>query len=79
MITPAEGISARFIDAGHLLGSASIELTIREEDTEKRLYSPEILEIPASLDQILSILHHADYIVWNPLTVTAVMEKAGIM
>lgn len=24
MITPAEGISARFIDAGHLLGSASI-------------------------------------------------------
>lgn len=37
MITPAEGISARFIDAGHLLGSASIELTIREEDTEKKI------------------------------------------
>ena len=37
VITPAEGISVRFIDAGHLLGSASIEVTIREEEAEKKI------------------------------------------
>ena len=31
------GISVRFIDAGHLLGSASIELYIEEEGQEKKL------------------------------------------
>jgi metallo-beta-lactamase family protein len=28
---PAEGITARYVDAGHMLGSASIELTIQEK------------------------------------------------
>jgi metallo-beta-lactamase family protein len=28
--SPAQGISARYVDAGHMLGSASIELTIQE-------------------------------------------------
>lgn len=32
-----EGIKARFIDAGHLLGSASIEITITEEGVTKTL------------------------------------------
>jgi len=32
-----DGMSVRFIDAGHLLGSASIELFIQEEGTEKKL------------------------------------------
>ena len=43
VITPAEGISVRFIDAGHLLGSASIELTIQEgEDKETIVFSGDI-------------------------------------
>lgn len=42
---PAEGIEVRFVDAGHLLGSASIEITITEEDTKKKLSFPGILEI----------------------------------
>ena len=31
------GIQVRFVDAGHLLGSASIEIWIKEEDTEKKI------------------------------------------
>ena len=64
MITPAEGISARFIDAGHLLGSASIELTIREEDTEKKIvFSGDIGNTCQPLIKDPEYLHHADYIV----------------
>ena len=63
-ITPAEGISARFIDAGHLLGSASIELTIREEDTEKKIvFSGDIGNTCQPLIKDPEYLHHADYIV----------------
>ena len=36
-IKPAEGISVRFVDAGHLLGSASIEITIQEDGKEKKI------------------------------------------
>ena len=36
-ITPAPGISVRFVDAGHLLGSASIELTIQEDGEEEKI------------------------------------------
>ena len=35
--TIADGISIRFIDAGHLLGSASIEIRLREEGQERKL------------------------------------------
>ena len=38
-----EGVSARFIDAGHLLGSSSIELTVTENGkTETILFSGDI-------------------------------------
>ncbi len=33
----AEGIRVRFIDAGHLLGSSSIEVWIKEKDVEKKI------------------------------------------
>ena len=32
--TVADGITVRFLDAGHLMGSASIEITVREEGKE---------------------------------------------
>jgi len=35
--TAFDGIDVRFVDAGHLLGSASIELTITEKNTRKTL------------------------------------------
>jgi metallo-beta-lactamase family protein len=36
-VTISEGISCRFIDAGHLLGSASIELWLEEEGKKRKL------------------------------------------
>lgn len=36
-ITAVDGISARYVDAGHLLGSASIELFIEENGKQKKL------------------------------------------
>lgn len=32
-----EGIRVRFIDAGHLLGSSSIEIQIKEDEIEKTI------------------------------------------
>lgn len=36
-VAALDGIEARYVDAGHLLGSASIELFIRERDHQKKL------------------------------------------
>ena len=33
----SEGISVRFVDAGHILGSASIEVFLEEEGIEKKI------------------------------------------
>ena len=33
----ADGIQVRFVDAGHLLGSASIELWLKEDDVERKI------------------------------------------
>ena len=64
VITPAEGISVRFIDAGHLLGSASIELTIQEgEDKETIVFSGDIGNTNQPLIKDPEYLHHADYVV----------------
>lgn len=45
MLELGEGLRVRFTDAGHLLGSASIEVWLREGETEKRSCFPEISEI----------------------------------
>ena len=64
VITPADGISVRFIDAGHLLGSASIELTLRENGIEKTIvFSGDIGNTGQPLIKDPEYLHHADYVV----------------
>lgn len=63
-ITLCEGVKAVFTDAGHLLGSASITLTLTENGVTKSIvFSGDIgnTRQPVIRDPIL--LHHADYVV----------------
>ena len=60
----AEGIRVRFVDAGHLLGSASIEITIQEEGKEKKIvFSGDIGNLNQPLIKDPVYLHDADYVV----------------
>lgn len=63
-ITPAEGIRVRFVDAGHLLGSASIEVIIHEDGKEKKIvFSGDIGNLNQPLIKDPVYLHDADYVV----------------
>lgn len=60
----AEGIAVRFVDAGHLLGSASIELWLTEGDvTEKIVFSGDIGNVNQPLIRDPSYIKEADYVV----------------
>ena len=60
----AGGIWIRFVDAGHLLGSASIEVRIRENDVEKKLlFSGDIGNIDQPLICDPTYVDTADYVV----------------
>ncbi len=64
IISIADGIQVRFIDAGHLLGSASIEIWLKEEDTEKKIvFSGDIGNKNQPLLRDPIYLHSADYVV----------------
>ena len=64
VIHPAEGISVRFVDAGHLLGSSSIEVKITEERQEKTIvFSGDIGNTNQPLIRDPQYLHKADYVV----------------
>lgn len=63
-IKPAEGISVRFVDAGHLLGSASIEIMIQEDGKEKKIvFSGDIGNLNQPLIKDPVYLHDADYVI----------------
>lgn len=63
-VKPAEGISVRFVDAGHLLGSSSIEITIQEDGKEKKIvFSGDIGNLNQPLIKDPVYLHDADYVV----------------
>ncbi|MDO4277156.1 MAG: MBL fold metallo-hydrolase [Eubacteriales bacterium] len=64
VIQPAEGISVRFIDAGHLLGSSSIEVSISENGKEEKVvFSGDIGNMNQPLIRDPQYLHEADYVV----------------
>lgn len=59
-----DGISARFVDAGHLLGSSSIEITL-EEDGQRRVivFSGDIGNLDQPIIKDPTYLTQADYVV----------------
>lgn len=60
----AEGITIRFVDAGHLLGSASIEIWLRENNVERKLlFSGDIGNVNQPLICDPTYLEEADYVV----------------
>ena len=61
---PYEKIRVRFVDAGHLLGSASIEVIINEDGKEKKIvFSGDIGNLNQPLIKDPVYLHDADYVV----------------
>lgn len=64
IITVAEGIDIRFIDAGHLLGSASIEIWLREAGKERKIvFSGDIGNVNQPLIRDPQYIKEADYVV----------------
>lgn len=60
----AEGIQVRFIDAGHLLGSSSIEVWIKEGKEERKIvFSGDIGNLDQPLIKDPTYLKEADYVV----------------
>lgn len=60
----AEGIQVRFVDAGHLLGSASIEIWITEEEISRKLvFSGDIGNLNQPLLRDPHYISEADYVV----------------
>lgn len=60
----AEGIEIRFVDAGHLLGSSSIEVWIREEGVEKKIvFSGDIGNLNQPIICDPQYVSEADYVV----------------
>lgn len=63
-IQVADGISIRFVDAGHLLGSASIEVWLTEEGvTRKIVFSGDIGNIHKPITRDPEYIDAADYVV----------------
>jgi metallo-beta-lactamase family protein len=59
-----DGVTVRFIDAGHLLGSASIIMTITENDVTKRIvFSGDLGNVNQPIIRDPVHIHGADYVV----------------
>ena len=64
IIRLAEGLTIRFTDAGHLLGSASIEVWMKADDTEKKIvFSGDIGNQNKPLIRNPQYIVQADYVV----------------
>ncbi len=64
VIELGDGVMVRFIDAGHLLGSASIELMLSENGVSKKIvFSGDIGNFDKPLIRDPQYIHDADYVV----------------
>lgn len=64
VIELGDGVQVRFTDAGHLLGSASIEVWITEQGIQKKLvFSGDIGNFDKPLIRDPQYIHEADYVI----------------
>ena len=64
MVQIAEGIKVRFIDAGHLLGSSSIEIWLQEDGVEEKIvFSGDVGNTDQPIIKDPQYIHEADYVV----------------
>lgn len=64
VIRLSDGVRVRFVDAGHLLGSSSIEIWITEGDQERKLvFSGDIGNIDQPIIKDPTYLSQADYVI----------------
>ncbi|EET59696.1 metallo-beta-lactamase domain protein [Marvinbryantia formatexigens DSM 14469] len=64
IVPVADGISIRFVDAGHLLGSSSIEVWISEEGIQKKIvFSGDIGNLHQPIIRDPHYIKNADYVV----------------
>ncbi len=63
IVNICDGIKARFVDAGHLLGSSSIEVWLREDDIERKIvFSGDIGNDNIPLIKNFETISEADYV-----------------
>lgn len=64
MIALCEGVKLRFVDAGHLLGSSSVEMWLTENGVERKvLFSGDIGNVDQPVIRNPSLIHEADFVV----------------
>ena len=74
--TLTSGIQVRFVDAGHLLGSASIELWLKEDDIERKIvFSGDIGNLNQPLIRDPQPPEDADYVVMESTYGNRLHEK----
>jgi Predicted exonuclease of the beta-lactamase fold involved in RNA processing len=74
----SDGISFRFVDAGHLLGSASIELFVKEDGkTRKIVFSGDIGNFNQPIIKDPEYLESADYVVMESTYGDRLHEDVG--
>ena len=73
-----EGFEVRFIDAGHLLGSASIEVWMTEEDCSRKIvFSGDIGNQNKPLIRSPQYIHQADYVVMESTYGDRLHQRVG--
>lgn len=71
-----DNLEIRFVDAGHLLGSASIEIWIKEDEVKKKLvFSGDIGNENRPLIRNPEFIHDADYVIMESTYGNRVHEK----
>ncbi len=79
-IQVCDGIEIRFVDAGHLLGSASIEVWVTEQGVTKKLvFSGDIGNTNQPIIKDPQYIREADYVIMESTTVTEAMVRVRII